>query len=186
MIICWHGYQTFLFRRFVVQVCKPCAATLLKMTPMYEWYVASLILKNKHQKICVMIQLEYVFETILASIVNIIGRTCMITYEERRTFTWPLVKCETQLNFKFKTYNDYLYHSQIAHRRRHGASMVKYTSPLPCIGWSASDSKIYTNIEFVKEKIINIWKNTLIYKTKQFMLTKKIQEKSTHFRKRCK
>ena len=52
-----------------------------------------------------------------------------------------------------------------------GVSTVKYTTPLPSIGLSESDSKIYMNLSFVLKKIINSWKNTLIYKAKQFMLT---------------
>ena len=37
-----------------------------------------------------------------------------------------------------------------------GASIMKYTTPLLCIGLSESDSKLYTNFEFVKDDIINI------------------------------
>ena len=33
-----------------------------------------------------------------------------------------------------------------------GASMVKYTTPLPCTGLSEIYSKSYTHFEFVKEK----------------------------------
>ena len=39
-----------------------------------------------------------------------------------------------------------------------GASTVKYTTPLPCIGLSDSDAKLYANFEFCEGKIINILK----------------------------
>ena len=64
--------------------------------------------------------------------------------------------------------------------------MVKYTTPLPCIGLSESDSKLYTNFEFCEGKNHKHLKNTLIYKAKQFMLTIVFQEKSTYFRRWCK
>jgi hypothetical protein len=51
-----------------------------------------------------------------------------------------------------------------------GANTVKYTTPLPCIGLSESDSKLYTNFEFCEGKNHRHLKNTLIYKTKEFML----------------
>ena len=64
------------------------------------------------------------------------------------------------------------------------ASMVKWTTPEPCIGLcesdpkSESDSKIYIDFEFCEEKIINnLKKNKLIYKAKQIMLTKIISRK---------
>ena len=58
-----------------------------------------------------------------------------------------------------------------------GASMVKYTTPLPCIVWSESDSKLRTNFELCDEKYHKHLKNTLVHKTKQFVLTRKLQEK---------
>ena len=51
---------------------------------------------------------------------------------------------------------------------------VKYTTPLPCIVLSESDSNLYTNFEFCEGKIITI-ENTLIYKAKQFVLGKNIK-----------
>ena len=36
-----------------------------------------------------------------------------------------------------------------------GASMVKYTTPLPCIGLGESDSKLFTHFQFWKGKVIN-------------------------------
>ena len=53
-----------------------------------------------------------------------------------------------------------------SHTLSMGASMVKYTIPLPYIGLSESDSKLYTNFEVCEGKNINIWKITLIYKAK--------------------
>ena len=52
-----------------------------------------------------------------------------------------------------------------------GASTVKYTTPLPCISISESVSKSYTNFEFFEGKNHEHFKNTLIYKAKQKMLT---------------
>ena len=49
--------------------------------------------------------------------------------------------------------------------------MVKYTTPLPYIGLSASVSKLYTNFELCRGKNHKHLKNTLIYKAKQFILT---------------
>jgi hypothetical protein len=38
-----------------------------------------------------------------------------------------------------------------------GASTVKYTTPLPCIGLIESDSKLYSKLEFCEgKKIIRI------------------------------
>ena len=51
-----------------------------------------------------------------------------------------------------------------------GASTVKYTTSLPYIGLNESDSKLYNDFTFCEGKIINISKNTLLYKAKQFML----------------
>ena len=54
--------------------------------------------------------------------------------------------------------------------------MVKYTTPLPWIGLSESDSKLCPNFEFCEGKDHKQLKNTLTYKAKQFMLTKKIKK----------
>jgi hypothetical protein len=59
-----------------------------------------------------------------------------------------------------------------------GASMVKDISPLPCIGLGESDSTLHTNFEFCEGKNHKHLKNTLIYKAKQFVLTKKIPRKN--------
>ena len=60
-----------------------------------------------------------------------------------------------------------------------GTSTFKYTTPLPCIGLSESDSTLYTKFEFCEgknhkhlEKKNQKSKNTLIYKAKQCMLLK--------------
>ena len=37
-----------------------------------------------------------------------------------------------------------------------GASMVKWTGPLPCLVLSEGDSILHTNFEFCEEKIIDI------------------------------
>ena len=67
-----------------------------------------------------------------------------------------------------------------------GASTVKYTTLVPCIGLSENDLKLYTNFECCEGKFHKHLKITLIYKAKQFMLTIKIQEKSTYFIRWCK
>ena len=67
-----------------------------------------------------------------------------------------------------------------------GASMVKWTNPDPCLVLSESDSILCTNFEFCEEKSHRHLKNLLIYKFKQFMMTKKIQGKSTYLRRQCK
>ena len=53
---------------------------------------------------------------------------------------------------------------------------------------SESVPKLFTNFENCEGKNHKHLINTLFFKPKQFMLTKKIQEKSTHsyFRRRCK
>ena len=53
-------------------------------------------------------------------------------------------------------------------------STIKYTTPLPCISLSESDSKLYTNFEFCEGTNSKHLKNTLIYKAKQFMFTKSV------------
>ena len=47
-------------------------------------------------------------------------------------------------------------------------------TPLPCIGLSNIDSKLYTNFDFYEGKYHKHSKNTLMYKAKEFMLTKTI------------
>ena len=37
------------------------------------------------------------------------------------------------------------------------ASTVECKTPLPCIGLSENDSKLYINLKFYEGKIINIW-----------------------------
>jgi hypothetical protein len=56
-----------------------------------------------------------------------------------------------------------------------------YTTPLPCIGSSEIDSKLFTNFEFfVKEKNHKYLKNTLIYKAKQVLLMIFFLKRSLH------
>jgi hypothetical protein len=45
--------------------------------------------------------------------------------------------------------------------------MVKYITPLPYIGLSESDSKLYIDFEFCEGKNHKHLKNTLIYKDRQ-------------------
>jgi hypothetical protein len=59
-----------------------------------------------------------------------------------------------------------------------GASMVKWTTLDPCLVFSEIHSKLYTYFEFCEEKNHKHFKNILIYKAKQIIMTKKIQEKS--------
>jgi hypothetical protein len=47
-----------------------------------------------------------------------------------------------------------------------GVSLVKHTTPLPCICFSESDSKLYTNFEFYEGKNLKHLRSTLIYKAK--------------------
>ena len=67
-----------------------------------------------------------------------------------------------------------------------GANTVKWTNPDPCLVLSGSDSILCTNFEFREEKNHRHFKNILIYKAEQFMMTKKFQEKLTYFRRWCK
>ena len=60
-----------------------------------------------------------------------------------------------------------------------GASTVKWTTP--CLMFSTSDSKLYTKFEFCEETNHKHFKNVLVYKAKQTMMTKKFQEKSMYF-----
>jgi hypothetical protein len=61
-----------------------------------------------------------------------------------------------------------------------GASMVKYTTPLPCIGFNGIGSKLYTNFEFCEGKNHKHLKNTLIYKSQTIYVAKLKLKKSTH------
>jgi hypothetical protein len=47
-----------------------------------------------------------------------------------------------------------------------GTNTVKYITPLPCIGLSESDLKLYIKFEFYEGKHHKDLKNTLIYKAK--------------------
>ena len=49
--------------------------------------------------------------------------------------------------------------------------MVKYTPPIPFISLRESDSKLYINFEFCEGKNRKNLRDTLIYETKQFLLT---------------
>ena len=55
-----------------------------------------------------------------------------------------------------------------------GASMVKWTTHDPYPMLSESDSKLYTAFKFCEETNHKHFKNMLIYKNKQFMMTKTI------------
>ena len=57
----------------------------------------------------------------------------------------------------------------------YGTNTVKYKTPLPCIGSNEIVQNYIQILNLVKEKILNIWKNTLIYKAKHIMLTKKMK-----------
>ena len=57
------------------------------------------------------------------------------------------------------------------------ASTVKWIAPNPCIYLSESDSKLYTNLDCCEEKNHKHSKNMLMYKAKQFFLTKKFKNK---------
>ena len=50
-----------------------------------------------------------------------------------------------------------------------GASMVKYTIALLCIGSSESDLKLYNNFEFCEGKVHKHLRKKSIYKAKQFL-----------------
>ena len=68
-------------------------------------------------------------------------------------------------------------------------SMVKWTAPHPHIGLSESesDAKLYAISEFCQVKNHkHLIENILIYKAKQFMLTKQFEENSTYFKRWCK
>ena len=67
-----------------------------------------------------------------------------------------------------------------------GPSAVKWTTPDPCLGSSESDSKLYTNFEFCEEKFHRHSKKHIELQVKQFMMEKKIHEKSTYFKRRSK
>ena len=45
-----------------------------------------------------------------------------------------------------------------------GTSTIKWTTLAPCRGLSESNSKLYTNLNFLREKNDKHFKNTLIYK----------------------
>ena len=59
------------------------------------------------------------------------------------------------------------------------ASTVKWTAPDPCLVFSESDSNLYPSFGFCEETNHKQFKNTLIYKAKQVMTTKKTK-KSLH------
>ena len=57
-----------------------------------------------------------------------------------------------------------------------GASTVKWTNLDPCLVFNESDSKLYINFEFCEEKNHRHYKEILIYKVKQIVMTKQFQE----------
>ena len=58
-----------------------------------------------------------------------------------------------------------------------GASTVKWTTHDPWLVLSESGSKLYTDFEFCKEENHRHYRNILIYKAKQFRMTKTIPRK---------
>ena len=60
------------------------------------------------------------------------------------------------------------------------ASISKCTTPDPCPMLSRSDSKLYTNFEFCKEKTINIYKTYWSRKPINLWLQTKFQERFTY------
>ena len=52
--------------------------------------------------------------------------------------------------------------------------MVKWTSLDPPLMLSEIDSKLYTNLDFVQNKYHTHLRDILIYKAKQFIVTKRI------------
>ena len=54
--------------------------------------------------------------------------------------------------------------------------MVKYTTPLPCIGLSKSDSKTYIIFEFCKGKIIKNWKKNIDLQNQEIYVDKKFKK----------
>ena len=68
-----------------------------------------------------------------------------------------------------------------------GASTIKWTTPYPCLVLTESDLILCPNFKLFWRKIHRHFKYILlIYKAKQFMMTKESQEKSTYFRGWCK
>ena len=55
-----------------------------------------------------------------------------------------------------------------------GASMVKWTTPNPCLVLSESDLVLCINFEYCEGKNHGHFESALIYKAKQFMMTQKI------------
>ena len=56
------------------------------------------------------------------------------------------------------------------------ASTIKWTALDPCLVFSESNSKLYTRFKFCEGENHRHFKNILIYKAKQIMLTKNFQE----------
>ena len=62
-----------------------------------------------------------------------------------------------------------------------GTSIVKYTTPLPCIGSGKSDSRLYFNFEFCEGKIINFLKTHWSTILSNSSCQKHFQVNSTYF-----
>ena len=69
-----------------------------------------------------------------------------------------------------------------------GASIVKWTTPNPCLVFSESYSILCTNFEFVKNRTIDILKTYCFTKPKQlwWQKEKKKEKRCTYFRRWCK
>jgi hypothetical protein len=61
-----------------------------------------------------------------------------------------------------------------------GASITKWTIPHPYLVLSERDSKLYINFDFCEKKVHRHFKNILIYKAEQFIMTKNNFKKSLH------
>ena len=66
-----------------------------------------------------------------------------------------------------------------------GTSAVKHTTPLPCIGLSESDSKLYTNFKFCEGKNHENLEKHVDLQSHAIYVDNKIQEKSPYFRRSC-
>ena len=61
-----------------------------------------------------------------------------------------------------------------------GACTVKYTTSLPCIGSSESDSKLYTNFKFREGKFHKHLKNTINLQRQAIYVDKRNRKKNSH------
>ena len=113
---------------------------------------------------------------------NLKHQNWLFSYKMQKTYCWIEYRIITMVGSTFRMLKCNVCLCHINNFIGLGARAVKWTNPDPCLVLSESDSSLYTNFKFCKEKKHIHLNNILMYKSKQFMMIQKFQKKSTYIR----